>query len=253
MSDTIIITSIRQKNDNRKLETNSNGYTLMPLGAINVFNSAGQYYIADNSVVNILTSTSSALMRRVKSGSLRGEVGHPKYIPGMSESDFFIRNLKIYEDNVCLHISEIILKPTTNNSGFGNDKVIEIWGWVKASGPKADAFERAVNNDLENLALSIRSTTSNSIVNGVIVKRITQIITWDLVNEPGIAVATKWKGLGVESIDSQDIIQLELSSVANTNNTIQECLNCSLESGSEVDMVDELIRNTRSENIFRKW
>ncbi|MGI9212448.1 MAG: S80 family phage morphogenetic serine protease, partial [Methylococcaceae bacterium] len=51
------------------------GYRTMIVGALNAFNSSGEYYVLD--AAKKLFEESSTFMRRVRNGCLKGEVGHP--------------------------------------------------------------------------------------------------------------------------------------------------------------------------------
>lgn len=237
----IVISTVKSKQDNRKLKKDDKGYYYVTLGALNAFNSAGEFYDIEG-VNDLLTNASSALNRRMKSGALKGEVGHPEYTPGTPKASFYSRNMKILLSNTSHHIRDIELITTSKDSGMsGKGKHTLIKAWVKPSGPFGDALKNALENTEENVAFSIRCFTMNVKVNGVMVKKITQIITWDWVNEPGMSDATKWKELGVESLDvcSMDIVDI------GNEDSINECFNCSLESNDEKEITLELLSNAR--------
>jgi len=241
MEGKIVFTSAKPNVNNKKLEKDDAGYYYITLGALNVFNSAGEYYITDG-VREMFEDKSSTLMRRIKSGFLKSEVGHPKLQPGMNKNQFFNRNLRIEETNVCVHIRDLELVNTDNDSGMGNNtKTILVMGWVKPSGPKGDFLQKALDNPDENVAFSVRSFTKNSYVHGTTIKQIVQLITYDYVTEPGIHYATKNKSLGIESMDT---FEMDLSELTNGDD-LDECFACSLESDSEKEIVQEIIDNTR--------
>ena len=247
----IVFSTVKSPSDNRVPEKDESGYSYVTLGALNVINSAGEFYTA-NEVKEMFTDTNSTLMRRLKSGALRGEVGHPQFQPGMTKTAFFNRNLRIDEQNVCVHIKELVLEETDESSGVsGQGNIVLVKGWIKPSGPKGDFLQKALDNPDENVAFSVRSFTKNSVVNGVVIKKIVQLVTYDYVNEPGISHATKWKTLGVESMDS---IEIDLDLLAN-GDEIDECFECSLENDSEKAMVRELIHNTNSsmKDVIFDW
>lgn len=236
----IIISTVKSKQDNRKLKKDDKGYYYITLGALNAFNSAGEFYDIEG-VNDLLTSESSVLYRRLKTGALKGEVGHPEYTVGTPKAAFYSRNMKILLSNTSHHIRDIELITTKKGSGISNKgNTVLIKAWVKPSGPFGDALKEALENTDENVAFSIRCFTMNTKVNGIIIKKITQIITWDWVNEPGMSVATKWKELGIESLDVCDI---DIDDIG-TGEDINECFNCSLESGDERDITKELLHNS---------
>ena len=252
MSNNIIITSIKSNADNRVLEKDDKGYYLVNAGAVNVFNSAGDYYTADG-VRDLLMTPGGAFRRRLESGNLRSEVEHPRYQPGMSKHQFFNRNLRIDLNNTCAHIRDVILEETDAPSGYRNDKIVVIKLWLKPSGVKGDALKTSLDNPDENTCFSIRSFTKDTWVGGVKVKKLQQVVTWDWVLEPGINVATKWKTLGIESMDECNI---SLEDISTDSGDISECLECSLESQDEKLMVKELITNAKETSrydIVDKW
>jgi hypothetical protein len=194
-------------------------------------------------------------MRRLKAGNLKGEVGHPKYLPGMTRDQYYNRNMKIYETNTCFHIRDIILEPTDIDSGYDGDKVVMIKGWIKPSGPKGDALKKDLDNPDVNVNFSIRSFTKNEVISGVTVKRIAQVVVWDWVTEPGIPYATKWKSLGIESIDRFD---MSIEDLSDNHGGINKCLECSLESEDIKVMTKLLIDsmaklNSNERNTILDW
>ena len=250
----VVFTTIKSNTDNRKLETDGRGYYKITLGALNVFNSANEYYKLDDNVKKLFTEDSSVLMRRIKSGSLKSEVGHPKLVPGMTRNDYFARNLRIEETNICAHIRDIMLEETDIDSGYGNgDKVVLVTGWVAPSGVHGEALKKDLENPDVNVAFSIRSFTKNKMVGGTVVKYIGQVVTWDWVNEPGINHATKWKTIGIESADK---FSMSIEELKGDDEDINICLNCSLESNDEreltKDLIDTLEKDT-NKNIILDW
>lgn len=193
-----------------KLKPDDNGYYTIVLGALNTYNSAGEYYTAEGALQ--LFENSSYLMRRIKNGSLYAELGHPKKLPGMSMEDFYNRVVTIDEKNICGHISEITLDFNygKNNPQFNNPDMIAIIGKVKPAGPMASALQIALENPKQNTAFSVRGLTENKYKNGRVERILTNIITWDHVVEPGINIACKAHTPGLESA-SPNLLIKELS------------------------------------------
>ena len=189
------------------LKPDEYGYYTVVLGGLNTYNSAGEYYTADG--VLQLFENSSHLMRRIRNGALYAELGHPKKLPGMTMEDFYNRVITIDEGNVCGHISEVWLDFNygKNNPQFGNSDLIAIMGKVKPAGPKAQALQIALDNPKQNSAFSIRGLTENKYKNGRVERRLTNIITWDHVIEPGINIACKAHTPGLESASNQVLCQ----------------------------------------------
>lgn len=182
------------------LTPDANGYYELVIGGLNVLNSAGEYYTLDKA--KELFEESSVFMRRVKSGNLRGEMGHPKKQPSQTMNDFFSRILSIDENNVCCHFSEVWLDENygKNNPQFNNPNLVAIMAKVKPSGPKGHILEQSLKNCKENTCFSIRALTRDFMVHGKTHRVLQQIVCWDYVNEPGIMVANKYDSPALETV-----------------------------------------------------
>lgn len=184
-------TIFSERNKQGVLKPDEHGYYTVILGGLNTFNSVGEYYTAEKAIE--LFKESSSLMRRIRNGALYAELGHPKRLPGMSLEDFYNRILTIDEGNICGHISEITLDLDygKNHPELNNPQLIAIIGKIKPAGPKAQALQIALDNPKQNAAFSVRGLTENVYRNGRVERILTNIITWDHVVEPGIAIANK--------------------------------------------------------------
>lgn len=185
-------------NKKGQLQQDKDGYYIMPVGGLNVFNSKGEYYTYQDA--KQLFETSSLFQRRVQKGLLRGEVGHPTVKPGMSEEDYVRRILTIEEANVCAYHREIWLDFKSVKDSTGKP-VIAIMSKVAPSGPHGRMLKDMLDREGENVAFSIRSFTNDSRVRGVVHRALEAIVTFDYVNEPGIEIANKFSSPVVESAD----------------------------------------------------
>lgn len=195
------------------LVPDENGYYTMPIGGLNVFNSAGMYYTAVGA--KELFEGSSQLMRRVKRGALRGEVGHPQKAPRQSDDEYLMRILTIDEKNVCAHFSELWLD-FDNYKDTNGKPMIAIMGKVAPSGPFGGMLKASLDNPKENVCFSIRSLTEDVYKRGIWERTLRNVVTFDYVNEPGIHIAEKYKstaleGFGVESLMEKPITRTQLS------------------------------------------
>jgi len=197
------------------LKPDADGYYEMPIGGLNTFNSAGQYYVLDGA--KQLFEESSVFMRRIKNGCLKGEVGHPKKLPGMSMDDFVNRILTIDEKNVCCHFKEVWLDESfgKNNQEYKNPDLVAIMAKIKPSGPKGDFLQKSFDNPDENVCFSIRAFTRDYYQRGQTYRVLTQIISFDSVIEPGISNATKWHSPSLESISECAIRQVSFENIVN--------------------------------------
>lgn len=178
------------------LKCDADGYYTVVLGALDVYNSTGAYY--PEASARHLFEQSASLMRRIASGNLRGEYGHPRMQPGMTMDQFVNRVRDIYEPHVCMHIRKVTVDYTTYRNERGQP-VITIIGEVKPSGPMGPALKEQFENKHEDVCFSIRSLTNDEYSMGRVNKHIRLIVTWDYVNEPGLAQAHKWNAPGLES------------------------------------------------------
>lgn len=200
----------------------ANGYRTLVIGAMNSFNSAGEYYKLQGA--KELFESSSEFMRRVKDGNLKGEVGHPNREPGMDFRDFVKRVFTIEETNVCAHIAEVWLdfEYGKNNPQFKNPDLVAIMARVKGSGPFGAALEASLANPEENVCFSIRAITKDTMVKGINYRVLERIITFDWVTEPGIDIAKKYHSPALESfeLDSAILTQAILAKVIEESKNI---------------------------------
>lgn len=178
------------------LRPNSDGSYTMPVGGLDVYNSIGQYY--PYSDAEALFTDSSSLMRRIANGALRGEYGHPKPLPGWSDEDFASRVMDIEETMVCCIFTKIWLDFDNYKDKDGR-KIIAIMANIKPSGPYGPALKASFESADENVCFSIRSFTDDYNDRGIRKRALKHIVTWDYVNEPGIANASKFRAPGLES------------------------------------------------------
>lgn len=245
-------TVFSEKGKEGKLQVDDNGYYTIVLGALNTFNSAGEYYSAEGALQ--LFQNSSTLMRRIKGGSLYAELGHPKKATGMSMEQFYNRIVTIDEGNVCGHISELTLdfKYGQNNPQFNNPDMIGIIGKVKPAGSQASALQIALENPKQNAAFSIRGITENKYKNGRVERTLTNIITWDHVIEPGIAAACKAHSPGLESHVSVESYMNELTDTIVNKDVLRRVLKenmCNVALESNRGLYSDILKGLEGKSV----
>lgn len=202
MSNVIRFTATKLNKLGKKgvIKPDEDGYYTLIVGALNCYNSRGEYYTLD--AAKKLFESSSILMRRIQNGELRGEIGHPQKLPGSTDREYIQRILTIDESKVICHFKEIWLDYNYAKTvpDMNNDTVV-IMAKLKPAGPYGHVLKESLDNPNENTSFSIRSLTNNRLENGIVVKNIVNIITWDYVNEPGISKANKWDSPATESED----------------------------------------------------
>lgn len=200
-------TSLNGTNKVGNLFKDADGYYEMVIGGLNIFNSAGQWYSYEGA--KELFESSSQFMRRIKRGALRGEVGHPRREAGQSFDDYVNRILEIRETNVCVQFKEIYLD--FNKIKDANGKaVVAIMAKLIPSGPFGPMLEKSLNNKNENVCFSIRSFTKDYRDRGIEVRDIKNIVTFDMVNEPGIHIAEKYKTPSLETLSETFVTQQQI-------------------------------------------
>ena len=228
------------------------GYYKVRLGRLNAFNRQGIYYRVNN--LDKVIGEGSVFYNRIREGFLRSEVNHPEAIRealkikdprervrALTRAIMFI-NL----ENVCGHIKEITFVPTGKKEpGFSNE-ILEVYGWVKPSGPKKEVLQDALENPNENTAFSIRSLVKNAYENGIWIKDVLEISTWDYVYEPGVQGSSKWGGAGIESMD-YGLMVID-------DNDLKDLLDSGLESQCvDGECLIRKLRESFKENLSKKW
>lgn len=184
-------TALSGLNKSGNLKPDGNGYYEVVLGALNIYNSAGAWYPLEPA--RRVIEESPDFLRRLRGGNLRGEYGHPKRFPNETTQQFMARVLQITEHMVAFHIAEVEIN-YKDVKGRNGESIIAIIGRIIPSGPHAATLERMLQNPKENVCFSIRCLTEDipDGLTGRMNKNIREIITWDYVNEPGLAPANKY-------------------------------------------------------------
>lgn len=255
MNNKIVFSSVKttKKFDNKKLDMDGDGYYTIILGALNIFNSGGAFYEEAGS--KALFESSSDLMRRIKNGFLKAEVGHPKKQPGQTMSEYMNRILTIDPNNVCANIKEVWLEDSGKKDAGSDKNIIYIYGKVKPSGTKGDFLKELFDDPEANVAFSVRSLTKDQMVNGIVVKTLKTIIGWDFVIEPGLNVATKWKTLGIESLDLITISEDDTDTIDTLMTGLKEAEGVSTEDSLEIIRSVESVFDCKKNNscIVHNW
>ncbi|UQT03077.1 prohead core protein protease [Serratia phage vB_SmaS-Totoro] len=191
------VTALKGVNKVGNIKRLDNNYIEVILGALEFPNSIGAVYDMDRAMR--FFEPGSIFQRRIVQGFLRGELGHPKEYNCRDYRQYVERIHTIDEGNWAIHIRKVTIVP-----GYrlpDGQIVTAIIGEVTPTGPNAAVVERILQNPDENLAFSIRSMATDRIVGGKRRKYLDNVITFDVVNEPGISVATKYNAPSCESMD----------------------------------------------------
>lgn len=183
------------------LKPDENGYYIVPLGAYGTLNSGGWHYDL-NSVLPFFEKGSS-LRRRIEKGVLYGEIDHPSpkdyYLPNGSINmpAYINRARSVSPKEWAFHIAEVWLE---HNQRTRDGKTVSVvYGRIRPQGPYANIVREALDNPESNAHFSVRSITKDD--NHQRIKYTSEIVTWDFVQEGGIACANKYESPSLESFD----------------------------------------------------
>lgn len=206
-------TSLQGQNKVGNLKQLDNGYYRMVVGALNMFNSAGQFYTYEQA--KAVFEESGALIRRVRRGVLRGEYGHPRQ-GSMTDAQFARRVLDVDEKSVCCHHRniELVFDEITDDRG---SPVVAIYSEVAPDGPYGSYLAEALQNPSKNVCFSIRAFTHDYKVMGVKNRDIRSVVTFDYVNEPGMSVAEKFKNPALEAHEDKVFSRAILEAALNVS------------------------------------
>lgn len=247
MTEVVKFTSTKLSGLNKTgvIKPDADGYYTMVIGGLNAYNSVGEFYTLEGA--RQLFESSSALMRRINNGCLKGEVGHPKFdeVAGQTKTEkmenYLRRILSIDERNTCCFFREIWLDQDYGraNPRFKNPNLVAIMAKVKPAGPRGPALEAAFNNPGENVCFSIRALTKDYYNRGQTYRVLTNIATWDWVVEPGIATANAFDSPALESMDEEIITRASLKravdAICHDNLAIESTRQMALEALADVE------------------
>lgn len=189
------VTALKGVNRVGDIKRLDNGYLRVILGALEFDNSIGAVY--DQQRVERILATNGLFQKRINEGYLRGEWGHPKEYDYSDYRKFIQRIHTIDERNWAFHIRKVWVEP--NFVLPNGQRICAILGEICSTGGRREDFDKIMANPDENLAFSIRSMATDRVVAGKVRKYIDNIITWDLVNEPGLSCANKYMSPSCES------------------------------------------------------
>ena len=245
-------TRLQAKGKSGIIKPDADGYYDLVIGALNSFNSAGEYYTLEGA--KQLFENSSSFMLRVKNGYLKGELGHPKMLPGMTMNDYVRRILTIDEKNISTHFKEIWLDYDygKQNPQNGDTNMVAIRAKLKPAGPQGPYLKQSLEDPNDNVSFSIRALTKDYVARGQTFRVLTNIVTWDQVAAPGIAIANKWDSPATESFENIPITEQSLKTFIREHSTV-----AAME--SSVAMAHEILstltesRPAAKKPLYSKW
>lgn len=176
------------------LVMDAKGYRKVTLGAFGMANEQGTHYHMTDKV-RALFGPGTDLRRRLDRGLCRGEWEHPAR-GNMTLPEYVSRLRAIRMDCVSHHIRKMDLEASKDEHG---KDIILVSGWVLGSGKQAAVFDAMMKNREENVAFSLRSFSNPIIKDGIVGKEVKALVGYDLVNEGGKRLATKFDTPSLES------------------------------------------------------
>ena len=235
------------------LKPDENGYYRMPIGALNCANSLGEFYTDQK--LDQLMSKNGELLRKLESGKLFGEWGHPVQREGESPRDFMNRSCGINDKETCVFFKHIELDrnitPEMKKYGIPDNAVV-FMADLKPMGPLWETLDRSLKDPHVNTTFSGRYLTSDYVQRGVTYVVVEGCVTWDAVTEQGHAVAEKTFAPRLESHRTRitpqmvDNMKRQLDSGAlrmEQANNIQNV----------VAIADRFFRSSAARSAIRSW
>lgn len=257
MEKKIIFTYTKSDVLNKQIPKDEQGWYQVNLGALNAFNAHGHFYVAEG-VRDLIENSDSRLGKKLREGYLEGEQEHPVYTPGMSKVDFLIRVMKIDPDRKSHHIKKIEVVDSGVPVGGGFEgNVLTLVGWVKPMGNKGHLLKESLDDPEVNTAFSVRSLTDDVYERGTLIKKITTLITFDWVNEPGILTANKFDSRRV-SVESFNVpLTFNDEDFDKVEQYIKDHGNIGgMESGEALSVLRDIkksVSGNKSFNAFNRW
>lgn len=212
MSNMVFQAAVLRAGKSGIIKPDAAGYYTQCIGGLDIENSMGITYAAERA--KNLFVENSALQRRIKERALRGEAGHPRRPPGMTDNDWIHRLHDIYEPHVCVYWAEVGLDEQygRNNPHLNRPNMIGIMARYRPGGMGAGVLEKDLADPEANVSYSIRAFSTPFTRMGKRFYDLQNIVTWDYVNEPGIAQAAKTLSSTLESLHSDTFSQRQLQS-----------------------------------------
>lgn len=184
------------------LKPDESGYYPVMLGALGVENHGGAFFYKDSPVSRGVFSPDGSLIRRISTGNMRGEYGHPDVSHLAGTHRYLSRIKTIAEKNVAFHMRRVWLEDIIHEGR----QITAMMGEIKPSGPYGDVLRKQLENKDENVCFSGRYLSNVTMVGGQVNREIHTIICWDYVTEPGIAAASKYANPSLESLVEKTVL-----------------------------------------------
>ncbi len=214
------------------IKPDEDNYYWINAGAYGVYNESGVYYSEKD--IEKLFEQDSILTRRINKKVVRAELGHPKMLPGMTTNMFESRMQQIYEDRYCGHIRAAKLVKNKDGKSYITKINITPFGHYKST------LQDALNTKDSNCFFSVRSLSNRQMINGVLVKYVYYVITWDFVTEGGIGIANSLD----TAVDLEEMSSSEISKISIIDDLATIDLNNTTDLKYRIKHYDEFIKSS---------
>lgn len=186
------------------LKPDEEGYYILPIGAFNCVSSRDEFYTSEN--IDKIFDSSSDLMRKIESGKLFGEWGHPDIIPGESDNTFMNRACRVNDKDTCVFFKDVWtdsnISPEMLAHGVPSNAIVTM-ARLKPMGKLWETLDRSLKDPNVNTTFSGRFLTRDKQIRGQTHVIVESIVTWDAVTDQGIPAAEKWLSPRLESNKKQ--------------------------------------------------
>lgn len=199
---TITNTILGKFNKKGILKADAHGYRTLVLGGFGTTNESGIWYDAPSAIA-AMNGNDSVMRRKLYKQMLFGEADHPN-VDGLTPEAAMKRLLEIRIQNKSHHIKDIRIV-TDKYRDFKGRYFVAVEGDIAPSDNQYGRdLEKDLDNPHQNTAFSIRSLLDTT--RSTPTKRYIKIpITWDRVDEPGIAMAMKYYSPACESLNPLEL------------------------------------------------
>lgn len=167
-------------------------YNNFPLSVIGAVSDNATYYTVD-SFVNQIKDPKSSFNMLLTDGKLYGEYGHPP-LEGLKDSEVYTRLARVAEERRSHHFKRIATGEKLESGGT------LIVGDFKPMGPYGKDLNDELSEPLANTSFSLRSIVGQTINNGVKVRSMKKLVTFDTVFGGGYNQAAKRYCAGTEHL-----------------------------------------------------
>ena len=169
----------------KSMKPDEDGYFVgLPLAGLGFPTRNKTFYDVD-AFVHCMTNPNSGFYKRLSSGQLFGEKGHPD-IEAIPPQLRMKRMLQIDEKNHAVHYRNVYSDSNTLPNG---GKLV--LGDLKPFGAGKQEVLDTLESPWMNTAFSLRSISDNRLINGISHRRMKNLVTFDWVGTGGFAEASK--------------------------------------------------------------